>query len=227
MNIQVVRQKQESRPRGSVVIVRRRHTPPVHEPQLPEQVKRQAGKLYRCDMTLGLDSADSKAFTAIKTGEKVTDYENVTIRGYLSTWQHVTPTDRDGDYVIKGAFTDTIPRFMKNPVLLVNHKNSVDSIAGKFLTVKEDDKGLYVEARITDSPAEWAKDIRWKVANGELQTMSMGGFFFYGEGEMRNAIMKVSLFEGSLTPVPSNPDAVFSIRECTESEMQKAAELSA
>jgi hypothetical protein len=55
----------------------------------------------------------------------------------------------------------------------------------------------------------------------------MGGFFFYGEGEMRNAIMKVSLFEGSLTPVPSNPDAVFSIRECTESEMQKAAELSA
>lgn len=178
-------------------------------------------KAFAVDMTLNVEAPETKSFDAVKNGDVVVDYRNVTIKGYLSTWQHVTPSDRDGDYVVRGAFLDTIPRFMQNPVLLVNHRNTVDSIAGKFTAVREDDTGLYVEAQITDSPAEWAKDVRWKVANGELRTLSMGGYFYRGEDE--RAIVKVSLYEGSLTPVPSNPDATFSVREITDAEEQTKA----
>jgi HK97 family phage prohead protease len=187
----------------------------------PPAPAKQGSKFMRCDMALNMAEQDTKAFDVVKDGDnQVVDYRNVTIKGYLSTWQETTPSDREGDYVLKGAFTKSIPQFMRNPVLLVNHRNAVDAIAGKFTTVKEDGKGLYVEAKITDSPAEFARDIRWKVANGELRTLSMGGFFFYGEDG--RAIKEVSLYEGSLTPIPANPDAAFSVRECTEAEMTKA-----
>lgn len=162
---------------------------------------------------------DQKAAEPIKQGDQVVDYRNVTIKGYLSTFQETTKADRDGDYVMPGAFKESIPLFMRNPVLLVNHRNSVDSIAGKFTIVREDQKGLYVEARITDSPAEWARDVRWKVANEELKTLSMGGIFYYSED--RHGIFKVSLWEGSLTPIPANPDAIFSTRSLTDVEIRK------
>jgi HK97 family phage prohead protease len=162
---------------------------------------------------------DQKSAEPVKQGDQVVDYRNVSIKGYLSTFQDTTKSDRDGDYVMPGAFKETIPLFLKNPMLLVNHRNTVDSIAGKFTTVREDQKGLYVEAKITDSPAEWAKDVRWKVANEELKTLSMGGIFYYAED--RHGIFKVSLWEGSLTPIPSNPDATFSTRSLTDVEIRK------
>ena len=64
------------------------------------------------------------------------------------------------------------------------------------------------------------QDIRWKVAEGALRSLSMGGVFHYGQDG--KAIQKVKLWEGSLTPVPANPNAVFSTRELTEAEARKA-----
>ena len=140
-----------------------------------------------------------KNFTAVKQGESIVDYQDVTIKGYLSTFQATTPSDRDGDYVMPGAFSETIPQFMRNPVLLVNHRNAVEDLAGGFTLVKEDAKGLYVEAKLSNSPSEWTKDVRFKVAEGHLRTLSMGGFFSYGEDG--RGIEQVSLWEGSLTPI--------------------------
>lgn len=175
--------------------------------------------VLRFDGAIDLSEADSKKFDVIKDGEKIVDVQNVTLKGYLSTFKGTTPSDREGDYVMPGAFAETIPNFMKNPVLLVNHRNTVADLAGMFTVVKEDSKGLYVEAKITNSPAEWAKDVRFKVAEGSLKTMSMGGIFYYLEDQ--HGIFKVSLWEGSLTPIPANPDAIFSTRSLTEVEMNK------
>ncbi len=161
-----------------------------------------------CDMSVSL--AGAKRFTPVKDAEgNIVDYKDVTIRGYLSTFRN---QDRDGDYVAPGAFQDGIAEFMKNPVLLVDHENRVDCIAGRFTKLAEDTKGLYFEARLTNSPAPWAADIRHKVANDELNTCSMGGFFTYDRSEGKSVIKEVALYEGSLTPIPANPEAVFSTR---------------
>ena len=162
---------------------------------------------------------EGKKYDAIKTGDLVTDYQNVSIRGYLSTFQGTTASDRQGDYVKPGAFAATIPQFMQNPVLLVDHDNDCESAVGHFTKVKEDDKGLYVEAVLSNCPCDDCKHVRFAVAEGALRTMSMGGVFIYdtdGRG-----IKEVQLFEGSLTPIPVNPDATFSTRALTQAEAER------
>jgi phage head maturation protease len=71
---------------------------------------------------------------------------------------------------------------------------------------------------LSNSPAEDMKHVRALVAEGHLRTLSMGGRFYYrndGRG-----IFKVELYEGSLTPIPANPDATFSTRALTDEEMK-------
>ena len=177
-------------------------------------------KLARFDGAVSIASPESKSFTEVKEESgRVVDYRDVTIKGYLSTFQGTTPSDRDGDYVIPGAFKDTIPAFMRNPVLLCDHRNEVESLIGKFTVVREDSRGLYVEAQLTNSPADEDRSVRFKVAEGILRTMSMGGVFHYNEDD--RGIFKVTLWEGSLTPIPANPDAVFSTRALSAAELKK------
>jgi HK97 family phage prohead protease len=144
----------------------------------------------------------------------VTDYRNVRLKGYLSTFKNVTESDRQGDYVEPGAFRDTLKRFMLNPVLLADHRNNVDSIAGTFTSMKEDKSGLFFEALLSNAPGNI--DIRFKVSEGMLRTCSMGGLFHYKEDG--RGIFKVDLWEGSLTPIPANPDALFEVRALDESD---------
>lgn len=174
------------------------------------------GKVMRWESTMDLSEPGTKKFTEIKEGDNVVDYRDVQISGYLSTFKSTTESDRDGDYVDQGAFTDTIPKFMRNPVMLVNHWNSVENIGGSFTKVKEDKKGLYVEGKLSNSQAPGMIDLRAKVAEGHLRTLSMGGIFHYKEDG--RGIFKVDLWEGSLVAIPANPDATFSVRQLTEHE---------
>lgn len=179
---------------------------------------RPGSKLMRFDAAMDLGAPASKSFTPVKDSDgTVVDYKDVTIKGYLSTFSETTKYDRVGDYVVKGAFSETIPHFMQNPVLLVDHYNNVDHLAGRFVKVSEDDKGLYVEAMLSNAPGN--ADIRFKVAEGILRTLSMGGAFHYREDG--HGIFKVDLWEGSLTPIPANPDAIFSTRQLTDVELKK------
>lgn len=156
-----------------------------------------------------------KKMDVIKNAEgQVVDYRNVQIRGYLSTFKSVTEADRQGDYVDEGAFRETIAKFMKNPVMLTNHRNAVENIAGNFTKMTEDKNGLAFEATLSNSPANI--DARFKVAEGHLKTTSMGGVFHYKEDG--RGIFKVDLWEGSLVAIPANPDARFTIRSLNETE---------
>jgi HK97 family phage prohead protease len=188
-------------------------------------VSHEGGKILRWDSAMNLnESPDAKKFTEVKNPDGViVDYRDVKLKGYLSTFQGTTPADRDGEYVLPGAFTETITTFMKNPVLLVNHQNSVASLAGGFSVVREDRRGLYVEADLSNAPGNI--DVRFKVAEGYLRTLSMGGLFHFDE--TGRGIFRVNLFEGSLTPIPANPDALFSTRSLTDAERKSYLTLSA
>ena len=165
---------------------------------------------------LDLSAPGVKAYTEVKDGDRVTDYRDVRIKGYLATFGTPLAMDRQGEYIEKGAFLDTLPRFMANSALFISHRNEVERLAGSFEKVNEDEKGLYVEAVLSNSPADWMKDVRWKVAEGHLRSLSIGGIFHYKEDG--RGIFRVDLHEGSLTPVPANPDAVFSVRSLTPDE---------
>ena len=135
----------------------------------------------------------------------VVDYKNVTFKGYGSTNEAVTKGDRIGDFLRKGAFKKTIKEFKKNPVMLIDHENSVRNIAGSYTKIKEDANGLYLEGRISNAPE--LATIRALVAEGHLQTLSIGGMFYYEDDG--KAIHEVDLFEVSLVAIPMNPDARF------------------
>lgn len=132
------------------------------------------------------------------------DYRDIAIAGYLSTFRNTTPADRDGDYVVSGAFKDSIARFMLNPVMLADHDKSVGSVVGRFTSMREDNKGLYIEGVLSNAPG--LEDVRQLVAEGHLRTMSMGGLFYYKDDG--HGIERVDLYEGSLVPIPANPDAL-------------------
>ena len=142
---------------------------------------------------------------AVYEGNRIIDYQNVTFKGYASTNEDTTKEDRIGDYLRRGAFRKTIKEFKKNPVMLIDHENSVKNIAGSYANMVEDDTGLFVEGVISNAPE--LATVRILIAEGHLKTLSIGGMFYYEDDG--KAISEVDLMEVSLVAIPMNPDARF------------------
>lgn len=176
-------------------------------------------KIMRWDYDADIGPQDCKSFTPVKTGDKVTDYQDVRIKGYLSTFGNF---DRDGEFVEPGAFIETIQKFTKSPlVMLSDHRNTTANVVGSFDTIREDTKGLYVEGQLSNAQTQEMIGLRAKVAEGHIRTLSMGGRFYYRDD--KRAIFKVDLFEGSIVSIPANPLAIFSTRSLTESELKEVS----
>lgn len=151
---------------------------------------------------------NAKRSTVTDKDGMVIDYKDVTINGYLSTFENYTARDRDGDYVKGQAFDKSINRFSNNPVMLLDHVNDIEHLAGSFTQMQKDGNGLAVIGKVSNAPE--LRKVRFLIAENHLKTLSMGGLFLYGaDGK---AIEEVDLWEGSLVPVPANPDARFSVR---------------
>ncbi len=179
---------------------------------------------------------DVKAYSEnalVMVGEKATpvmdpdesgticDYRDVTFSGMASTFQAVTPEDRDGDYILPGAFSKWIAEFRRNPVMLSDHDRSVKNLMGHYTKVSViADRGLAVEGMVTNSPHKDAKHIRFQLVEQSLKTLSIGGSFFYLD-DMRG-IEEIRLHEISLVVVPANPDAVITTRSLTGEHAEKA-----
>ena len=148
----------------------------------------------------------------------IEDYLNVEIEGFASTFVETTKRDRGGDYILPGAFDRTLAEFMKNPVILTDHRNSVEMLAGSWTKVGQNARGLAVQGRISNAPG--VRDTRFKLVEGHLKGLSIGGIFFYTEDNY--GIDEVTLFEISLTPVPMNPDALAFTRSLGVADCRKA-----
>lgn len=150
---------------------------------------------------------DSKALP-ILSGDKegvIVDYRDVVIDGYASTFSTINNLDRGGDYVQPGAFDKTLADFLKNPVILTDHTNEVKYLAGSWEKVALTAKGLAVRGRISNAPD--VIGTRFKLAEGHLKALSIGGIWYYNNEDHRG-IEEADLFEISLVPVPMNPDAL-------------------
>jgi HK97 family phage prohead protease len=205
-------------PEPWAIRITRQKTVPVLPSVLPNIIIHRTpefGGVKRFREEVDLELQGKKVDSMKDADGNILDYRNVRLVGYLATFKGTTESDRQGDYIEPGAFAETLKKFMaNNPVLLTDHRNSVANIAGNFTDMKEDKKGLRFEALLSNAPGNI--DVRFKVAEGSLRTCSMGGLFHYKEDG--RGIFKVDLWEGSLTPIPANPDARFSVRDLDDTD---------
>lgn len=135
--------------------------------------------------------------------------DKLTIEGYAST----PDIDADGDNILSSAWD--LNRYLKNPIILFNHNKALPM--GIAVSVEPKPKGLYIQAVISKSSEHYSM-----VKEGILKTFSVG--FRPREVKPKNdksgglLISKAELHEISVVTVPSNPEAIFSIKKSFESD---------
>ena len=88
--------------------------------------------------------------------------------GYAAVFGNV---DSGGDVIEKGAFAKTIVEDFSRIKILSQH-NSYELPIGKPLELREDEKGLYIRGKISDTQA--GRDIRTLLKDGVLAELSIG-----------------------------------------------------
>lgn len=151
--------------------------------------------------------------------------DNGTIAGYFSTYEK-TP-DSYGDIIEPGAFTKTIEKRKESGhpfPLCWNH--NFDSIIGVVDSVKEDEKGAFIEAHFLDT--DLAQDVRKFVQSGAVYQFSFAYDVLKNREpdseEKKNGVMnvlqEVEVFEISVVTVPANQNAVVTDVKSTEPELK-------
>jgi HK97 family phage prohead protease len=161
-----------------------------------------------------------KAAQEVRADGVIVDYQNVRFDGFASTFAHVTPEDRDGDYIVVGAFDKTMKQFMENPVMLTDHTRSVKNLMGHYDKITITGRGLAMQGVVTNSTHPDAVHVRFQLMEKSLKTLSIGGFFYYMEDY--KGIEQVDLHETSLVVIPANPDATFNVHSISDDIVAKA-----
>tara|TARA_R110002020_G_scaffold197064_1_gene398108 strand:- start:3534 stop:4193 length:660 start_codon:yes stop_codon:yes gene_type:complete len=127
------------------------------------------------------------------------DDEKGIIKGYASMFNN---KDSDGDIITKGAYAKTLQENSERIAFLYQH--NMNQPIGKPMSMKEDEKGLFIEAKISDSSL--GKDVKTMVSEGILKEFSVG-FIPIKEDLQKdvNYIKEIKLFEFSLVTLAANP----------------------
>lgn len=119
--------------------------------------------------------------------------------------------DSYGD-IPKGENVYDLERYKKNPVVLVDHVNSVANIAGRMVKIKETDKGLEFKLRLMDNPkTDIAAHAVEAYKTGFGTALSIGGKWDYGERNEKNGtqvLTKAYIHEISLVGVGADGHAL-------------------
>src|SRR5210317_299828 len=161
---------------------------------------------YPMNKTFYLNSAfENKGISKKTRGLKIAGYANTIVK------------DRAGDVVTAEAWAKGVNNFLRNPVMLYQHKH--DCPIGRFDQVKVDKKGIYVEGTVSDA-AEKNHGVQTLIRDGALKSFSVG--FRVKDGKYNREddsmlITDVELLEISVVSVPCNQDSLFSVRKSFES----------
>lgn len=127
--------------------------------------------------------------------------------GYASTFGN---TDRVGDVVEKGAFNKSLNKHNTEktmPAMLLHH--DMHRPIGKWLEMKEDQKGLYVEGSLTKGVRD-ADEAYALLQDGAINSMSIGYRVNEEEWDAKakvNRLVDIELHEVSLVVIPANSEA--------------------
>ena len=129
--------------------------------------------------------------------------DSATFAGYASVFGGV---DSYGDTILRGAFDGTLTRNGR-PKMFYNHE--WDMPIGKWLKVKEDDHGLWVEGELTPGN-QASEDVRAALKHGTVDGLSIGyrvvKELIDRENDVRQ-LKEIDLWEGSPCVFQACPDA--------------------
>lgn len=89
--------------------------------------------------------------------------------GYASVFNN---TDSDGDIILPGAFKNALTSQSRKVAMFFNHK-TWELPVGKWDSLSEDDKGLYVRGQLTPGHSG-ATDLKAAMQHGTVEGMSVG-----------------------------------------------------
>ena len=117
--------------------------------------------------------------------------------------------DRYGDIptVLKSKrnFVYELTEFKKNPVLLIDHVNQLDHLAGSVTEIFEDEKGLYIKALFSASNHPTIAHARQLYKEGHAKGISIAGRFHYEVPSDPNLLTLAEIYEISLVAIPADP----------------------
>jgi phage head maturation protease len=133
----------------------------------------------------------------------------VIVSGYANT---KNKPDRYGDiptvFPQLRSFVYDLSDFQKNPVMLIDHKNSVDHIAGSYVEVKEDEIGLFVKGVFSNSDLPLIKHARTVYAEGHAKAFSIAGYWYFEDKDHPDHLTLAEICEISLVGVGADPNAL-------------------
>ncbi|MFA5162097.1 MAG: phage major capsid protein [Elusimicrobiales bacterium] len=145
----------------------------------------------------------------IEGGKIIQENGSVFLEGYANTKNQA---DRYGDiptvYKAKRDYVYDLKEYLKNPVLLVDHVNAVDHIAGSMAEIREDAKGLYFKAKFSSSDYPVVEHARRIYTEGHAKGISIAGRFHYENPDAPHQLTLAEIYEISLVAVPADPDAL-------------------
>lgn len=172
----------------------------------PSYYSQRVGKsAWERSLAKGLQHRGKK--TEFKTIEfELEDYdeEEGTFSGYGAVFSNI---DSGGDVIEPGAFTKTIAEGTGRVKILSGHNEALLPI-GKPLELREDAKGLFIKAKISDTAL--GRDVKTLIHDGVLCELSIGYdpvVFDYDETGIRH-LKEVKLWEISVVTWAMNEEAV-------------------
>lgn len=162
----------------------------------------------------------------------------LTLEGYIAKFDTYTEL-WDGFYekIDRNAFDDTLADG-HNIFLLYNHNydKPLASTRNGTLVLTKDEIGLRFKAQINDK-LSYAKDAYELVKSGEMRGCSFGfatlkdDYTYDSEkDEVKRTLIKVNLYEGTVTPIPAYDTTIVQarsneIKETEKRKLQEAKEL--
>jgi len=159
---------------------------------------------------------------ALKFDDASVSLSERTFKGYASTWDK----DRGNDIIVKGAFAKTLSERANRVKILWQHSEPL----GKPTLMREDDKGLYVEGKI--SKTRLGDEALELMQDGVVDQMSIGfsipsGKSEYSKGDDARIIKEVKLYEFSPVTFPMNENAYITSVKSLREQLLAGGNLSA
>lgn len=146
------------------------------------------------------------------------DEEEGIFSGYGAVFGNV---DSGGDIIEHGAFTKSLAKGWERVKILALHNDGLLPI-GRPIELREDENGLYLKAKISDTTT--GRDVKTLIKDGVLFELSIGYdpiVFDFDENQIRH-LKEVELFEVSVVTWAMNAQALISDYKSLDS---KAAEI--
>jgi HK97 family phage prohead protease len=164
----------------------------------------------------------------VKVESPAVDEQSMIVSGYLAAFGNI---DEAGDRLHQGCFAKSIkehgPGSESSRKILLCYQHRMDTPIGQFTVLKEDDKGLYFEAKLDDIPL--VRDVvipQYK--SGTLNQHSIGYCYVkmdFTEEDGKGFIcevLEVELYEGSVVTAGCNENTPFlGFKNLTDTDVQQ------